>query len=139
MGDRTAKLEDIDHDAYDLLVDLYLLGDLLDDIQLRNSTTRTLYNILTDEKSKSLPSTAINDKVWSSTPSGSLLRKLLVDSTITSLEKDEFAKSVATDPPEFVQEIAVALFRKLDGADLPKALGDGSQYLEQEEPKVNTT
>ena len=59
------------------LIDLYLLGDQLDDTQLRNQANIKLFKSL--QNANTMPSIAQMELVWDSTTRGSSLRKLLVD------------------------------------------------------------
>ena len=88
---------------------MYILGDVLDDCQLRNAAMEHLID--------SLPMTPqpSPDTVWDiyeRTPAGSPLRKLLVDQRIGMGDRDKFAVNVEVYPAEFVQELAVSLIRK---------------------------
>jgi hypothetical protein len=100
--------EDVEqkHQSY---LSMYILGDVLDDYQLRNTAMEHLI--------ESLPFTPqpSPDAVWDiyeRTPAGSPLRKLLVDQRIGTGDRDEFAKDVEVFPAEFVQELAVSLMSK---------------------------
>jgi hypothetical protein len=120
-----------------LFVNLYLIGDLLDDIQLRNLATREMFAGM---KAVGLPCSDTMARVCSLTPPGSLFRKMMVDCTVDFLSPTAFAESVATDPPEFVREVAIAAYViASNGGRLLHPIGDGSQYLETEKPKVNTS
>jgi len=122
--DETEEKRGIRH----LWIDLYLLGDSLDDIQLRNQTMEELYEGMDDETD--LPDSCFIAKAWSSTPPSSLMRKLLVDHIVTYLSKDGLARNVATYPPELVQQIAVAALglRRTE----PRSFDKREGYLEPE-------
>jgi hypothetical protein len=121
----------------DMFIDLYLLGDVLDDIQLRRVATCAVFKIL--EVGGKLPNPDIIAVIWSSTPPGSLFRKQLVDYTVARIRLDTFIHLMPQYPLEFVQEVAVAALRKSPSVKMVDAMGDGSQYLEPEEPEDNTT
>jgi hypothetical protein len=59
------------------IVYLYLLGDVLDDLQLRNAAMRAIVTGLKDWNVQ--PSCNLINHIWDSTPPGSLLRNMLVD------------------------------------------------------------
>jgi hypothetical protein len=88
------------------LIDLYLLGDRLDDIQLRNEANKKLFASM--RKVDAVPGHGITMRVWESTMPGSLLRKMLVDMVILRFSRTLFAESVSLYHPEFLQEVAVA-------------------------------
>jgi hypothetical protein len=92
---------------------LYILPDVLDDYQLRNTVTKLLIHSLLDITTQPGPSTIYY--VYECTPVGSPLRKVLVDRKIALASRKEFASDVTEYHVEFVQEPAVAL---LDGAPL---------------------
>lgn len=123
--------------GYDLFVDLYLLGDSLDDVQLRNLATQRFCNCL--EGSNQLPPPSTYVKIWSSTPSGSLFRKQLVDIVVARRDRDTMAKTIALYPSEFIQEFAIAAFLKAPVISWKAAIGDNTKYLEPEEAKDKTT
>jgi hypothetical protein len=58
-------------------VDLYLLGDVLDDLQLRNNAMRAIVTGLKDWNVQ--PSCKLINHIWDSTPPGSLLRAMIAD------------------------------------------------------------
>jgi hypothetical protein len=58
-------------------VDLYLLGDVLDDLQLRNAAMRAIVTGLEDWNVQ--PSCKLINHIWDSTPPGSLLRAMIAD------------------------------------------------------------
>jgi hypothetical protein len=121
----------------DLFVELYLLGDSLDDVQLRNLATQRFCNCL--EGTNKLPPPLTYVKIWSSTPSGSLFRKQLVDIVVARYERDTMAKTIAQYPSEFIQEFAIAAFFKAPLTTWEAAIGDNTKYLEPEEAKDKTT
>lgn len=88
------------------LMDLYILGDVLDDYQLRNATMKRLIanvrkgieNLKTDQLVK----------VYAATTTGSPLRQFIVNWTLRSLDRERIKLCIAKEPVEFVQELAVA-------------------------------
>jgi hypothetical protein len=90
---------------------MYILGDVFDDYRLRNAAMELLIDSI---ESIAQPSPDTVWDVYERTPTGSPLRKLLVDWRIGSSgkERDKFAVEVESYPAEFVQELAVALMRK---------------------------
>jgi hypothetical protein len=88
---------------------MYILGDVLDDYQPRNAAMEHLIDSL---PFTTQPSFETVRDVYERTPTGSPLRKLLVDRRIGRGDRDEFATDVGAYPAEFIQELAVALIRK---------------------------
>jgi hypothetical protein len=88
------------------LIGLYLLGDALDDIQLRNKATSMLFTCI--RRHALLPALESVRHIWKSTASGSLLRKMVVDIFVSRLARSIFAARVSSYPADFVQEVAVA-------------------------------
>jgi hypothetical protein len=120
-----------------LLVSLYVLGDSLDDVQLRNLTTQELSTSL--ERSDLLPSPSMYADVWSSTPSGSLFRKQLIDIVVARLSLDDLATSIAKYPLEFLQELVLAAMTEVPVVTWEAATANKHKYLEPEESKGNST
>lgn len=135
---RESKVKEITAEQ-GLLINPYLLGDLLDDFQLRRVATKTFYRCLKTTGGLLGPrSLAV---VWSSTPPGSLFREQLVDCTVGSADRAVLAERIADVPPEFVQEVAIAALRRSTTTRLERVMSDGSQYLEPEKlelPRDNT-
>jgi hypothetical protein len=127
-----SKIEDEGAEK-ELFADLYLLGDSLDDIQLRNLAIQRFCVCLGG--SKSLPSIDLVAHARSSTPPKSLFRKRIVDITVARLSRDRFAETVAEYPLEFVQELAVVAMFKAPTATWKDVVGDNNKYLESEVTK----
>lgn len=107
-------------------IELYLLGDKLDDIGLRDKTMETL--VL---NSNSTSRSVTVHRVWSSTPENAPIRRMIVDRAIALTKRDYFAQHLEEYPAEFIKQIALSLFqdtptktRKVFKAKLPC-------YLEQ--------
>jgi hypothetical protein len=118
----------------DMIIGLYLLGDSLDDLRLRGSAIKAM------TKSMSAIGFPVPDHiatVWSSTPSGSLFRKALVD-FIISRDRGTFVSQIATYPPEFLQEVAIGALRRVAPKSWKDTFGDGSRFLEPDEPNNST-
>jgi hypothetical protein len=111
-------------------VELYLLGDVLDDLQLRNAAMRTLV-----KKNKDWmihPSTRIMTMIWNSTSPGSRLRQMLVDKTIIRFGRDEFEKHSANYPKDFIRAVAVALMKRVPTESCDVFAAGLDRYLEPE-------
>lgn len=116
--------------AFDNLIDLYLLGDVLDDIKLRNNTMRSL---VAEIKAKMLhPRISVIKQIWDSTPSRSLLRKMIVDATVMCYNRDTFEKDIADYEKEVLEAVAVALIQKVPIVGCDKFVDGLEGYLEPE-------
>ena len=105
----TIEVEEGDDDAFETYFRMNILGDALDDCRPRNAAMERLVDGIAYSAQPSV------DNVWDvyeRTPTGSPLRRLLVDRTIGRGDRDKFAVNVELYPGEFVQELAVALVRK---------------------------
>jgi hypothetical protein len=104
------EVED-DEETQDNCLRMYILGDVLGDYRLRNAAMELLIDGL---GSTAQPSPDTVWDVYERTPTGSPLRKLLVDWRIGggALDHEKFAVEVELYPAEFVQELAVALLRR---------------------------
>lgn len=88
------------------LMEIYVLGDTLDDVALRNRVVLMFWKRM--RSYKFLPSAEVWQWVWGSLPQGSLMRRMVVDVLVSRLCRKDFALKVSQYPPELVQEIAVA-------------------------------
>jgi hypothetical protein len=111
------------------MVNLYLLGDVLDDVAFRNAAMQLLYTH--SETTKNQPSGPTIARIWENTPEKSLLRKWVLDVTVLRLSRESFAEEAANYPAEFVLQLASKLMRevKLTPKQLTARLSD---YLERE-------
>lgn len=97
--------EDPDKQLADL-IGMFILGDVLDDHQLRNATMQCL--ITTTLGSTHSFSVDQLDKVYAATPVGSPLRQFVVWWLLVNVKHDSLKDNVAQYPEELVQELALA-------------------------------
>lgn len=89
---------------------VYVLGDLLDDIDLRK---RTLDICISKSVSwKYIPNPAACDDIWEKTSQGSPLRAFIVEWKASQQSNGSFADRVGELPKEFLQEMAVLLMEQ---------------------------
>lgn len=88
------------------LIKLYLLGDSLDDIALRNQMNVVLFKAM--ENQKKLVENGLIRLVWESTVPKSSMRGMIVDVFVSRHSCAQFAERVSDFPTKFVQEVAVA-------------------------------
>lgn len=104
---------------------LYVLGDLLDDAPLRDSTVKRILTMMRDKSA--FPSLATLKYIWESTPSMSMLRKMLVE-VFTNKNPIGFMHPVENYTVEFTQEVAAALMsqprRQVSWPDLVGRIGE---------------
>ena len=89
-----------------LLIELHILGDKLDDIDIRNQAKRMLLRSMKTHGSACTPAQV--NRIYASTLPGSLARKMLVDVAISKHCRSDFANRISDNPAEFVQEVAMA-------------------------------
>jgi hypothetical protein len=90
---------------------LYLLGNVLDDLQLRNAAMRALVTGLKDWNVQ--PSCNLINHIWDSTPPGSLLRNMLVDFILKRWDSSFIKENVmAQYPTDLLATIAHRLLRE---------------------------
>jgi hypothetical protein len=123
---------------HNYLVYLYLLGDSLDDIQLRNTAIQELSKHLEAcELGEVFPMPSETAEVWSFTPPGSRLRKLMVHYTLSLHSREMFVARAADFPEAFMREIALAALCKVPAMSFNEANRNFEQFLELEDPKDN--
>ena len=89
-----------------LLIELLILGDRLDDIDMRNQAKPMLLDSM--ERHHTLCGYELVNRIYASTLPGSLVRKMLVDVAISRQNPSVLAKHVSKYAAEFVQEVAIA-------------------------------
>lgn len=89
-----------------LLIELLILGDRLDDIDMRNQAKPMLLDSM--ERHDSLCGYELVHRIYASTLPGSLARKMLVDVAVSRLTRSNFAENISNHPVEFVQGVAIA-------------------------------
>ena len=86
------------------LARMYIVGDVLDDVKLRNSATQLL-NALVIAQGFFCP--RVIRLVWENTAPSSSLRKWTVDTAILAINRKDFAKNAARYPVEFMSAMAL--------------------------------
>jgi hypothetical protein len=116
-----------------MVIRLYLLGDLLDDAKLRNKTMKALMRHVTIDLLH--PSAITATVIWEKTTTGSLLRKLVVDSTVMILESRAFEEHIEEWPAGLVQQVAVRLKHQTSNMKPEELQAKLEEYLEAEEDR----
>lgn len=107
-------------------IELYLLGDRLDDIGLRNKTIRML---VSDTSKLPRPSTA--HRVWDNTPENSPIRRMIVDRATMLTKRTFLAQSLAKYPEDFVQQVALSLLEDVPTKNKECFMAKLPTYLEE--------
>lgn len=115
----------------EMMIKLYLLGDKLEDIKLRNKALKALHSHATIDKLH--PGYGNIKVIWAATPPNSLLRKWVLDVTILRLCREHFEKRLADYPSEFVRELALKSLQQIPVVTEKDFQVKLPQYLEAEE------
>lgn len=135
MGSGLSDLPDIEskQDEVDVLLDLYLLGDSVDDIRLRNKMMEMLVGlriVTSSGRAFALASVPQIKHIYERTPVNSPLRRMLIDKHVARLKCCSLAKYVAEYPAEFVQDMAVAYSKVVKRTPLEDFKAKLPSYLE---------
>lgn len=106
------------------LIKLYLLGDFLDDVSLRNKAMSLLFSL------EVCPSELSVNFIWNNTLHGSLLRNWVIDLIAWRQAPSDFASCVALYPAEFVQQLAVKLRQQFSATGSGHRSAKLQDYLE---------
>lgn len=101
----------VQYSDLDSSFECYILGEQLDDLQLRNRATAKLSEGLCRLQPTLNPNNV--STFWARTIPGSIFRKLLVDYTLQSAFRENVVKEFTTWPSEFVKEGLEASFGRL--------------------------
>ena len=85
-------------------VELYLLGDVLDDVRLRNKVLQTL--VLDTE---TMPRLETVQRVWKKTPHNSPIRRMIVECAAWRVNRPYLQSKLTEYPEDFVQRVAAIL------------------------------
>jgi hypothetical protein len=113
-----------------ILIDPYLLGDMVDDRGLRNEAMSGLQTHTCNRK-RSLKPISIS-RIWENTAEGSLLRKWAFDRVLLK-QRNTFNQDIAECPPEFVQQIAVKLMQQASNISATDFLAKTQEYQEADD------
>ena len=111
------------------LIKIHLLGDVLDDIELRNQSMQKLVDLF--KKTPPVMEFETTRLVFEQTKSQSLLRKWLIDMFVLRHNRDDFAKHVGAFPAELVQQVAVISMQQTKTISMEAFLEKTSDYLEK--------
>lgn len=118
-------------DNIDMMIDLYLLGDKLEDIKLRNKTLKALHSYATIDNIH--PNYHNITEIWHSTPPSSLLRTWILDLTISRLRRKSFEDNLTDYPSDFVRELALKALQQIPIVASEKFQVKSPLYLEADE------
>lgn len=97
-------------DVVDRLIGLYLLGDVLDDVKLRNYTLRLMTAVIKGSRFLLHPMQC--HRVWRRTVPNSPLRKYVVDLVVTLSSPEVFRNRSAEYPMDLVLQAAIVLMER---------------------------
>lgn len=112
------------------LIKLYVLGDVLDDLALRNKSMEIM--VVRSLIWKSQPSVQVIKWAYENTPQSSPLRKKLVSAAILKMSRKAFKSNVANEHPEFVQEVAVLLMEQTKAQTSQALIDKLPEFLEDD-------
>ena len=119
------------------LVDAYILGDQFQDTGFKNAVVNTfLYavNMQDEEGTQFYPSCDCIKRLYEGTPGPCGFRRLLVDTFIRSGSYEWLEAPNSCDPPEFLQDLEVALLKASESVNAdPAGSLEGCLYHEHEE------
>ena len=92
------------------LTAIYLAGEFLDDVKLRNIATRQLNTLVLAHESL-FP--RVIRLIWENTTTSSSLRQWTVDTAILNINKKRFAHNAARYPAEFMSAMALGALQKI--------------------------
>lgn len=109
----------------EMLVEMFILGDVIDDYQLRNTTMEALIASIQepaddciDDPLSSVTTTCYQlHRVYEATMAGSPLRQFFVNWIMKRSTRDSIKSLIAVMPAEFVQELAVAALEQIELMD----------------------
>ena len=116
-----------------LLVELYILGDKLDDIEMRNAIKRQLLNTM--RRQSTLTDSKPIRRIYESTLPGSLMRKMMVDVTLKRQVPSNFAEIISMYPLEFVQDVAVAGLEATQCVTWDRMVEEVGKWEEKSQPE----
>jgi hypothetical protein len=129
-GDVLVSGKDIDENLT-ILVELYLLGDKLDDVKLRNKAIKALTSCGYADNTS--PGPKLINLVWDSTTPNSPLRRWIVDENILRGSRPYFETCLTTYPAEFTQQIALKFMQQTPTVDRGIVQSKTAEYLEAED------
>jgi hypothetical protein len=112
--------------AIDAAIELYLLGDVLDDISFRNK----MMEVQVCQDLGRVPCTATLREVWERTPPTSPLRKMYVERFILRVSREGITQNLKGYPLELVQEIALSSLKRLETKTLKAFTAELDSFLE---------
>jgi hypothetical protein len=113
-----------------MLVHLYLLGDKLDDVKLRNKAIKAMTSC--SYVNRLAPHASTITLIWSNTTPSSPLRKWIIDHKMLRYSRPEFAKEITEYPAELVQQIALKFIGQTPSQSADVFQAKLPEYLETE-------
>lgn len=114
-----------------MTVKMYLLGDTLDDVRLRNKASKALMRHITTDLLH--PNASDLALIWEKTLPESRMRKLMVDATAMRLSPKVFERKIDKYPAGLVQQVAVKLRHQTTSMEIEVFQAKLEDYLEAED------
>lgn len=111
-------------------VDMYLLGEFLDDIKLRNKTLEAIHRHMIVDLLH--PGAAETKLIWEKTQPSSPLRRLVIDATVQRMSSVAFKQHISDWPADLVQQVAVSLKQQATSVTCDDFQANLTTYLEVE-------
>lgn len=108
--------------------ELYFLGDVLDDVRLRNKVLQTL---VLDTDTSPCPQTVT--RIWEKTPADSPGRRVVVDRVILRSNRSILTARMTEYPESFVQQVAIKSLQEVPTMEKEAFEARLSSYLESVE------
>jgi hypothetical protein len=109
----------------DAVVDLYILGDVLDDICLRNKMME-----IQACHDRQIPKVRTLNRLWKLTPPNSLIKKMYIEKLVQCVSREAFAKNLSHYPVELVQGVALSSLKRLETKNVKDFNAELDTFLE---------
>jgi hypothetical protein len=109
-------------------VSLYMLGDVIDDVRLRNKAMQGLV-----KDTGRIPLAHLATSIWEKTPANSPIRKMIVDRATLRTPRAFLTQNLSTYPVDFIVQLANSLAGKVLIASKEAFEGGLPSYLEPTE------
>ena len=130
LTDKEAKATTTTSEAFNNLIEMYLLGDYLDDVKFRNAVFKSL-STYTLQVLDSFDAIQLH-LIWDHTTSDSILRSWAVDVFVSLFSHTYLDKYGTIYPPDFVLQVAKEAMTRAGehGVDLEELEERALMYLE---------
>ncbi|KAJ4344990.1 hypothetical protein N0V95_006027 [Ascochyta clinopodiicola] len=139
ISNSASRVPTLVYDEQNTLARLYVLVEKLQDLDAKNKTltamVASLCETYSDGHKYAIGHAAVHI-VYEGTPSGSLLRKLIVD-TYTSQATRSWVSEAQKLPDDFVRELLISVVAKRSGVPGLVDINDLTAYMELTDTKIS--